>query len=104
MGYLLMLEANAPTDETIDYLRRRTGCPESLFRADRAHATLDPGHQAGMYDLIDRLPLKVSLESLIAECILQAGEHMADCLSAPESWSRTIVDERDVAGRSAALR
>jgi hypothetical protein len=86
MGYMLMLEANAPTDTMIDQLKAITCYPESLFRTHRAHAALDPDHQAAMYDLLDLLPLVQSQENLIVESILATGERMADCLANPKSW------------------
>jgi hypothetical protein len=90
LGYMLMLEANAPTMTMVDYIKACTGFPESLFRAHRVHAALDPDHQAGMYDLIDRLPLRASQERLVSASLMHTGECMADCLGNPKSWNQSF--------------
>jgi hypothetical protein len=92
MGYMLMLEANAPTDAMISQLKVKTGYPESMFRTHRAHAALDPDHQSEMFAIIDRLPLTERQERLITESVLATGGGMADCLANPRSWNQIVAD------------
>lgn len=86
LGYMIVLESNAPTGELVKDLRLRTGLPASFFRSDHVHATLDPGHQAEMFQLLNELPLKAEHEKLISASIWHTAEMLADTLAHPELW------------------
>jgi len=81
IGYMLMLECNAPTPATIADLKRRSGLPESFFRTHRVHAELDPDHQSDLLDLATLLPLSQAQRQLIDASIMHTLERMAECLA-----------------------
>jgi len=81
VGYMLMLECNAPTPETIADMKRESGLPESFFRTHRIHAELDPDHQSDLLDLATSLPLSQAQRALIDASILHTLERMAECLA-----------------------
>ena len=81
IGYMLMLECNAPTPETLADLKRRSGLPKSFFRTHRIHAELDPDHQSDLLDLATALPLSPAQRQLIDASLMHTLERMADCLA-----------------------
>ena len=81
IGYMLMLECNAPTPETIAALKRESGLPDSFFRTHRVHAELDPDHQSDLLELASALPLSTAQRQLIDASILHTLERMAECLA-----------------------
>jgi hypothetical protein len=81
LGYMAVLETNAPTENLVERLQALTGLPDSVFRTHRIHAALDPGHEAALYSLVDRLPLDDSHERLIADSAAHTGAKLADCLA-----------------------
>ncbi|QKC97123.1 iron-containing redox enzyme family protein [Mesorhizobium sp. NZP2298] len=89
MGYMIMLESNAPSMDLVDEIVQRTSLPEQFFRTHRIHAALDPGHQADLYELIDELPLSQNQERLIGYSIAHTGLMLANCLATPQLWKAT---------------
>jgi len=81
VGYMLMLECNAPTPETLAALQQASGLPESFFRTHRIHADLDPDHQFDLLDLATSLPLSAAQRALIDASIMHTLEGMAACLA-----------------------
>lgn len=81
IGYMLMLECNAPTPATLADLKRRSGFPESFFRTHRIHAELDPDHQSDLLDLATSLPLSLAQRELIDASTMHTLERMAECLA-----------------------
>jgi hypothetical protein len=57
LGYIAVLEGNAPAPSLADRLAARTGLPAAAFRTVRDHAALDTGHLSGLLDTVDGLPL-----------------------------------------------
>src|SRR5262249_33435964 len=57
LGYIAMLEGNAPSMRFVDELQAQTGLPPSAFRTCRIHASVDGTHQEALNALIDNLPL-----------------------------------------------
>ncbi len=88
LGYIAMLEGNAPSVALIDDLRTRTGLPESAFRTLRLHAVVDPDHQAALGILFDDLPIDDSHETLIAVSAAHTGASFAFCLAELQPWAR----------------
>jgi Iron-containing redox enzyme len=81
LGYLAMLEGNAPPLLLVDQLQAQTGLPHSAFRTLRLHAVADQDHQAALDALIDELPLEAHHECLIAVSAAHTGAHFAYCLA-----------------------
>ena len=86
LGYMIMLEFNAPTPGTIADMQSRTGLPDSVFRSHILHAELDPHHQAELFQLVDDLSLSDSQIHLVKESVIHTGRMLADCLANPEGW------------------
>ena len=81
IGYMLMLECNAPTLETLADLKRRSKLPDRFFRTHRIHAELDPDHQSDLLDVAVSLPLTAGRRQLVDASIMHTLERMADCLA-----------------------
>lgn len=92
LGYMIMLEFNAPTPDTIGEMRRRTGLPDAVFRSHLLHAELDPHHQAELFQLVDDLALSDSQVRLVKESAIHTGRMLADCLANPEMWGSLAND------------
>ena len=94
IGYMIMLEANAPTQRLVGHLKAETGLPNSFFRTHLVHAELDPDHQAEILELVDRLPLSPAQDRLIAVSAMHTAECMVDCLANPKSWMQTFASRK----------
>jgi hypothetical protein len=57
LGYIVVLEANAPAVRLADWIVSQARVPERAVRTVREHADLDGGHRDEAYALLDRLPL-----------------------------------------------
>ncbi|MFI0960820.1 iron-containing redox enzyme family protein [Streptomyces sp. NPDC021080] len=66
LGYIAVLEGNAPAPGLAGWLARETGLPRAAFETVRLHADLDDGHSTDLDLLIDRLPLDAAQRSLVA--------------------------------------
>ncbi|MCX4993673.1 iron-containing redox enzyme family protein [Streptomyces sp. NBC_00568] len=66
LGYMTVLEGNAPAPWLADRLAARTGLPYDAFRTVRHHAVLDAGHSDELDAVIDELPLTAAQEAAIA--------------------------------------
>ena len=93
LGYMIMLEFNAPTPETVAEMQRLSGLPASVFRSHLLHAELDPHHQAELFQLVDDLGLSASEVRLVKESAMHTGRMLADCLAHPEGWG-TLANGR----------
>ena len=86
LGYMIMLEFNAPTPGTVAEMQRRTGLPATVFRSHLLHAELDPHHQAELFQLVDDLALSERQVRLVKDSAMHTGRMLADCLANPEGW------------------
>lgn len=57
MGYIAVLEGNAPTPGLGDWIVRTAGVPEGAVRTAREHAELDTRHAEAAFHLLEALPL-----------------------------------------------
>jgi hypothetical protein len=57
LGYIAVLEANAPAPWLADRLARTAGLPAAALRTVREHADLDGDHTEDLHLLLDALPL-----------------------------------------------
>ncbi|HEY5835757.1 iron-containing redox enzyme family protein [Streptomyces sp.] len=76
LGYVAVLEANAPAPWLAARLASETGLPPAAFRTLAAHAELDGGHLRDLLALLDVLPLGPAQQQAAALCAL----HTADAL------------------------
>lgn len=74
LGYILVLEGNAPAPWLADRLAERTGLPGAAFRTVRDHAELDTGHTAALDGLLDALPLTPAQEAALAVSALHTAD------------------------------
>ena len=74
LGYILVLEGNAPAPWLADRLAELTDLPSAAFRTLRDHAELDSGHIAVLDGLLDALPLTPTQQAALAV----SGLHTAD--------------------------
>ncbi|MEV6191927.1 iron-containing redox enzyme family protein [Streptomyces sp. NPDC051920] len=78
LGYIAVLEGNAPAPGLAPRLARETGLPETAFETVRLHADLDDGHSADLDRLIERLPLDGAQRSLVAVSALHTVGSLAE--------------------------
>lgn len=74
LGYIRVLEGNAPAVRLADHLAARTGLPDAAFRTVREHAELDGGHLADLDDLLDALPLSSAQQTALAVSALRTAD------------------------------
>lgn len=55
LGYMAVLEGNAPGPRLADRLAEATGLPDGAFRTLREHAELDGGHLDDLHRVLDEL-------------------------------------------------
>ncbi|GAA3070432.1 iron-containing redox enzyme family protein [Streptosporangium carneum] len=55
LGYVAVLEGNAPSPGLLEHIERNTGYPRAAFRTLWRHAALDPGHSEELNRLFDGL-------------------------------------------------
>lgn len=60
LGYIAVLESNAPAPRLAGHLAARTGLPPEAFFTLHHHAEVDTGHSAAIFGLLDRLDLDQS--------------------------------------------
>ncbi|MFO1060610.1 MAG: hypothetical protein U1E53_27015 [Dongiaceae bacterium] len=94
LGYIGMLERNAPTPALVDFMKRASGFPDSAFRTMLLHAELDPGHHCDLDRLLDLLPLDDRHERLIAD----SATHTAECLVKIFAAERSALEAPGHAG------
>ncbi|WP_405723256.1 iron-containing redox enzyme family protein [Streptomyces sp. NBC_01537] len=73
LGYIAVLEGNAPAPWLADRLAAVTGLPEAAFRTVREHADLDTGHMAALDELLDSLPLTTGQQTAVAVSALHTA-------------------------------
>jgi hypothetical protein len=65
LGYMAALEGGVVDAEFVERLLADTGLPRDGLRTLLHHAEVDPGHQADLLELLDRLPLTERHRSVI---------------------------------------
>jgi hypothetical protein len=76
LGYIAVMEGNAPTTALPSWLVSHAGIPVAAVRTVREHAQLDTGHTDAVYDLLDALPLTAAQATAVAV----SGLHTVDAL------------------------
>ncbi|MGE7384325.1 hypothetical protein ACQKM2_02310 [Streptomyces sp. NPDC004126] len=77
LGYIAVLEGNAPGPRLADRLAEATGLPGAAFRTLREHAELDGGHLDDLHRVLDALALPPDLRTAVSVSAL----HTADLLT-----------------------
>ncbi|MEW2181341.1 iron-containing redox enzyme family protein [Streptomyces sp. NPDC005406] len=78
LGYIAVLEGNAPAPGLAGRLARETGLPSAAFETVRLHADLDGGHSADLDRLITQLHLDPAQRSLVAVSALHTVATLAE--------------------------
>jgi hypothetical protein len=81
LGYIAVLEGSAPPPWLSGHLASLTGLPAAAFRTLDHHAAADLSHEAGLYALIDQLPLTPAQERAIAISALTTVDGLIELLS-----------------------
>jgi hypothetical protein len=66
LGYIAVMEGNAPAVWFADWIVSTTGVPEAAIRTLREHADLDPGHADAVFDLLDALAVTAAQATAVA--------------------------------------
>lgn len=77
LGYIAVLEGNAPAPGLADRLAAQTALPAAAFRTLRDHAALDTGHLADLDGLLDRLPLSAARRTAVRVSALHTVRELA---------------------------
>lgn len=80
LGYIRLLEGNAPSEAHIEDLQRRSGLPAALLRTYRLHGALDPTHMSELDASLDSLTLSESQGQLIWISASHSATVLASCL------------------------
>jgi hypothetical protein len=78
LGYIVVLESNAPALQLADWIASTAHIPAAALRTVREHAELDEKHADAVYDLLDALPLTESDVTTIATSGLATAEALMD--------------------------
>lgn len=76
LGYIRVLEGNAPAPWLANRLAQRTGLPDAAFHTVREHAELDSGHLTDLDETIDALPLTPWHETVLAVSALHTADRI----------------------------
>ena len=76
LGFIRVLEGNAPAPWLANRLAERTGLPDAAFRTVREHAELDCGHLTELDAAIDALPLTPVHETVLAVSALHTVDRI----------------------------
>ncbi len=78
LGYIAVLEDNAPAGRLADHVAAAAGVPQAALRTVREHADLDGGHTAGLFRLLDELPLSRRQERAVAVSALHTVDGVVE--------------------------
>ncbi|MFE5975024.1 iron-containing redox enzyme family protein [Streptomyces sp. NPDC056460] len=73
LGYIAVLEGNAPGPRLADRLAEVTGLPDGAFRTLREHAELDGGHLDDLYRVFDALAPSPARQTAVAVSALHTA-------------------------------
>ncbi len=78
LGYVAVLESNAPSPSLAGHLAAGTGLPAAAFRTVHHHAEVDAGHSAAIFDLLDRLDLAPAQRLAVRTSALHTARTLID--------------------------
>ncbi|WP_328907336.1 hypothetical protein OG230_32545 [Streptomyces sp. NBC_00234] len=73
LGYMAVLEGNAPGPRLADRLAEATGFPDAAFRTLREHAELDGGHLDDLHRVLDALALTPARQTAVSVSALHTA-------------------------------
>lgn len=73
LGYIAVLEGNAPGPRLADRLTEITGLPDAAFRTLREHAELDGGHLDDLHQVLDELALTPARQTAVSVSALHTA-------------------------------
>ena len=73
LGYMAVLEGNAPGPRLADRLTEATGFPDAAFRTLREHAELDGGHLDDLHRVLDELALTPARQTAVSVSALHTA-------------------------------
>ncbi|MFJ5774007.1 iron-containing redox enzyme family protein [Streptomyces sp. NPDC093094] len=82
LGYIAVLEGNAPGPRLADRLARTTGLPAAAFRTLREHAELDGGHVDDLHRVLDALALPAHRQTTVCVSALHTAALLARLFTA----------------------
>ncbi|MFJ6837192.1 iron-containing redox enzyme family protein [Streptomyces sp. NPDC091209] len=94
LGYVAVLELNAPAAPLIPWLADRTGLPPAAFDTLRLHAEIDGGHGTAVLGALDETAPAPQLRAAVRLSALHTVQALADVLNA-------LTDATDRTGRPA---
>ena len=78
LGYIAVLEGNAPDPGLADLLAERTGLPRRAFHTLRHHAEVDVDHSGALFDLLTVVDLSPAQHSIIRASALHTAAALID--------------------------
>lgn len=82
LGYVAVLELNAPSSSLAPLLARRTGLPPAAFGTLRLHAEVDAGHSAAVLTALDEIAAPAALRHAVQLSALHTVSALVDVLDA----------------------
>ena len=82
LGYVAVLELNAPTPALISLLAGRTGLPPAAFDTLRLHAEIDSGHSRAVLTALDQTAAAPQTRAAVRLSALHTVQAFADVLDA----------------------
>ncbi|MEU4408691.1 iron-containing redox enzyme family protein [Streptosporangium sp. NPDC023963] len=80
LGYIAVLEGEAPSPALLEHLERSTGHPRAAFRTLWRHAALDPGHREDLDRMLDGLPAVRERQDAVGTSALHTVRAAAELL------------------------
>jgi hypothetical protein len=78
LGYVAVLESNAPSPRLAGFLAAGTGLPAAAFHTVHHHAEVDAGHSTAIFDLLDRLDLDQAQRLAVRTSALHTARTLID--------------------------
>lgn len=78
LGYIAVMEGNAPSGALADWIVARADVPATAVRTVREHAELDTGHSSAVLGLLDTLPLTAAQAHAVATAALHTVGALID--------------------------
>jgi hypothetical protein len=78
LGYIAVLEGNAPATALAGWIVASTGLPDTAVRTVREHAALDRDHVEEVYHLLDALPLTAGQLRVVVTNALSTVDALMD--------------------------